>query len=251
MKWLCGALLAALFAVGWSARAEAADDKDVKPILDKAIKPLGGEEKLGKVKAAAWKTKGKITFNGNESEFTTSATVKGLDHFRSTFEGEFGGNKVKAVAVLAKNKGWRQFGDNKMEMDEDGVANEKRTVYLQVIPILLVPLRDNSFKVEAAGDKKIGDKPAVGLKVTGPDRKSFTLYFDKESGLPVLLTAKVVGFNGEEFTQETSFADYKDFAGVKKATKITTKRDGETFLEANITEFKTLEKVDDKTFAEP
>jgi hypothetical protein len=155
------------------------------------------------------------------------------------------------VTVLAGDKGWRKFGDNKMEMDKDGVANEKRTVYLQVLPALLVPLRDKAFKIEAAGEEKVGGKPAVSLKVTPADGKSFRISFDKESGLPVKLVAKVVGFMGEEFTQETTLSDYKDFKGIKKATKIENKKDGEKFVEVHITEFRVLDKVDAKMFAEP
>jgi hypothetical protein len=97
----------------------------------------------------------------------------------------------------------------------------------------------------------VDGKPAVGIKVTGPDQKDFTLYFDKESGLPVKLTAKVVGFQGSEHDQETFYKDYKDFDGIKKATKVESKRDGEDFSKSEITEFKVLEKVDAQTFAEP
>ncbi len=251
MKWFLGAVLTTLFVVGLGGQAKAADDKDVQAILDKAIKAMGGEEKLSKIKAATWKTKGTITFNGSDNEFSGTATVQGLDHFRSTFEGEFGGNKVEGVTVLAKDKGWRKFGDNQMEMDENAVANEKRTVYLQMVPMTLVPLKGKAFKVQAAGEKKVDGKDAVGLKITGPDDKDFTLFFDKDSGLPVLLVAKVRGFMGEEFTQETSIADFKEFDGIKKATKITSKRNGEKFLESRITEFKVLDKVDPKTFEEP
>jgi hypothetical protein len=60
--------------------------------------------------------------------------------------------------------------------------------------------------------------------------------------------AKVVGFMGDEFVQETFLADFKDFDGIKKATKIENHRDGKKFLEQQITEFKVLEKVDPKTF---
>jgi hypothetical protein len=138
-----------------------------------------------------------------------------------------------------------------MEIDEDGIANEKRQIYLQVIPMRILPLKDKGFKVEAAPEEKVGDKPAVGIKATGPDGKDFTLHFDKESGLPVKLVAKVVGFGGEEFTQETLFKDYKDFDGMKKATKVQSKRDGEDFMKGEIIEFKVLDQVDPKTFAEP
>ena len=155
------------------------------------------------------------------------------------------------MTVLNGDKGWRKFGDNKMDLDEDALANEKRRVYLQVIPSLLMPLKEKGFKLEAVAEEKVGDKPAAGIKVTGPDGKDFTLYFDKESGLPVKLVAKVVGFRGDEFTQETTYKDYKEFDGIKKATKAESKRDGEDFIKSEITEFKVLDKVDPKTFSEP
>jgi hypothetical protein len=53
------------------------------------------------------------------------------------------------------------------------------------------------------------------------------------------------------FTEETTFADYKEFAGIKIATKVVAKRGGEKYLESQITEFKVLDKVDPKMFDEP
>src|SRR5439155_17325730 len=129
--------------------------------------------------------------------------VQGLDHFRREFEGDFGGNKIKGVTVLAGNKGWRKFGDNQSEMDKDALANEIRTVYLTVIPMTILPLKGKEFKVAAIAEENVEGKPAVGIKVTAPDGKDFRLYFDKESGLPVRMVARVVGFMGEEFTQES------------------------------------------------
>jgi hypothetical protein len=138
-----------------------------------------------------------------------------------------------------------------MELEGDALANEKRTVYLQVIPSTLLPVKGKGFKLESVPEEKVGGKAAVGLKITGPDGKPFTLFFDKKSSLPVKLVAKVVGFRGDEFTQETTFTDYKDFAGIKKATKIESKRNGTKFLEQQISEFKSVAKVGAKTFAEP
>jgi hypothetical protein len=250
MKRLVGcALLAALvFGLAGPVRG---DDKEAQAVLDKAIKALGGADKLGSLQAFTWKSKGKISFGGNDNEFTSTSTAEGLDHFRSEFEGDFGGNKVQGVTVLAGDKGWRKFGDMSMELDKDGVANEKRNLYLQLVPATLVPLKGKGFKVESAAAEKVGNKPAAVLKVTGPDGKDFKLYFDQESGLPVRLVAKVIGFMGEEFTQDTTYAGYKDFGGVKKATKVESKRDGEKFLEGEITDFKPVDKVDPKTFTEP
>jgi len=249
MKRLLGALVVAVLSgLGSQTRA---DDAGANAILDKAIKALGGEEKLSKAKAATWKAKGTISFNGNENQFSSQMTIDGLDRFRSEFEGTFNGNDVKGVTVLNGDKGWRKFGDNGMELDEDGVANEKRRLYLQVVPATLVSLKGKDFKVETAGEEKVGDKPALGLKVKGPDGKEFTLYFDKESGLPVKLVATVMGFGGEEFTQETTYSTYKEFDGIKHATKTESKRNGEKFVETELVDFKLLDKVDPKTFDDP
>ncbi len=250
MKRVLGLLFAACLVSGWLPQA-GADDKDAKPILDKAIKALGGEEKLGKIRAYTWTSKVTITFGDNENELTSVSTSEGLDHYRAEVEGEFGGNPFKAVVVLDGDKGWRKFGDMVMEMDDDAVANEKRTIYLQAAASLVAPLKGDGFKVEPAGEENVGDKPADVLKVTGPDGKDFKLFIDKESGLPVKQVATVAGFMGDEFTQETTYADYKEFDGVQRATKVESKRDGMPFVVVEIQQFKTLPSVPPSTFAEP
>jgi hypothetical protein len=239
-----------LFCANPLLRAEI-DDPAAKAIVEKAIKALGGEEKLKKAGSFSWKAKGTISFGGNDNAFTSSATVEGLNHYRGEFEGEFGGNKIHGVTIVNEDKGWRKFGDMKMDFDKDALENEKRTVYLQVIPATILPLTKKEFKVKAAGEEKVGDKQAAVIEVTAPDKKDFKLYFDKESGLPIKTVAKVVGFMGDEFTQETTLSGYKEFDGIKKATKSESKRDGEKFIETEITAFKVMDKVDPKTFAEP
>jgi hypothetical protein len=225
------------------------DAKDAGAVVDKAIKAVGGE-KLAKAKAVQWKADATFRFGENENKGNLEATVQDLDHSRRVFEGEFGGNAFRAVTVIAGDKGWRTVPDT-TELDADALANEKRRNYLSLIPITVAPLKSKGFKLAAAGEEKVDGKDAIGVKATPPDGKSFTLYFDKQSGLPVKLVADVVGFGGEEFTQETMFSDYKEFDGVKVATKSEAKRDGQTFLETKVTDFKVLDKVDPKTFTQP
>jgi hypothetical protein len=248
MKRFFGALcFVAVFSLFAPARA---DDAKVNEILDKAIKALGGEEKIGKAEAMTWKAKGKITIEGNENEFTAGATLQGLDRLHAEFEMEINGNKFKAISVLDGDKGWRKLGDQVMEMDKDSVTNEKRNAYLMAAATLVAPLKGKGFKVEAAGEEKIAGKPALGVKATGSDGKDFTLYFDKESGLPVRMVAKVIGWMGEEYTQEINYSNHKEFEGLKRPTKVSVKRDGDPFLDEEVVEFKVLDKVPAETFAE-
>jgi hypothetical protein len=246
MQRFFGVVVASLVVLA-SFGAARADDQDAKAILDKAIKALGGEEKLAKAEAYSWKSKGTVNFGGNENDFTSETTIKGLDHLKR----EFGNDQFHGVLVVAGEKGWRHFGDNQAELEGDGLAGEKRNIYLQVIPITLVAIKGKGFKYEAAGEEKVGDKPAVALKITGPDGKDFKLFFDKDSGLPVKQVATVRGFQGDEVEQEATYSEYKDFGGIKKATKGQVKRNGEVFQTFELTEFKVLDKVAPETFTEP
>jgi hypothetical protein len=229
-----------------------ADDAAVNAVLDKAIKALGGEARLGKLEAYSTRSKGTITFGGNENQLVAETTIAGIDRFRQEFEVESQGNQFKGVVILNGDKGWRKrVGDNTVELDADAVANEKRSVYMQVIPGTILPLKTKAFKVETAGDETVAGKPAAVLKVTGPEGKTFTLAFDKESGLPVRLVAKVIGFQGAEFTQETTYGDFADFNGIKRPKRIETRRNGEPFGNLGLIEFKVIEKVDPKIFEKP
>jgi len=243
MRWIRRVVVAILPFVATCVPARG-DDPKVTTILDKAIIALGGEEKLAKITAFKWV--GTVTFNVNGDERTNDVefTVDGLDHLRR----EWGRN----LMVVAGDKAWQKRGDSFRELMADAVAREKRNIYLQVIPVTLVPLKGKGYTCEAAGEEKVGEKPAVLVKVTAPDGKDFTLFFDKETGLPVKEVAQLEIPGGREVTTETTFADYKDFGGIKKATKIAFKSSG--FGNGGsqvISAFKVLEKVPDETFAEP
>jgi hypothetical protein len=250
MKRLLGTLVASVLLSG-PGQAARADDADATPILDKAIAALGGEAKLAKASSATWKGSGTITFGENETPIKTQTTVEGIDRQRGEFEFEANGMTIKGVTVLNGGKAWRKFGEDAQELDDEMLATAKQSAYLQVIPSTILPLKTKGFKVQSAPDEKVGDKPAAVVKATGPDGKPFTLFFDKETGLPLKLTATVKGFQGEDFKQETTFDAYKDFGGLKRASKVASTRDGNPFIKMEYTDFKVIEKPDADTFAEP
>jgi hypothetical protein len=246
-----GVICAVALALGLMQIAQAEGPAEAMAVVDKAVKALGGEKKLSQVKAFTLKSKGTLSFGGSDNEFTSETVVQGLDHVRAKFQADFNGSAFEAVTVVSGDKGWRKFGDMEMEIDDEGLANEKRMLYLQVVPAIVLPLKGKEFQVELGGEEQVAGKPAVGLKVTAADKKTFTIYFDKDSGLPVKEVAKVVGFMNDEFAQETTFSGYKEIDGIKKATKIESKRDGEKFISYDISEFKPLEKTDPNTFKKP
>ncbi|MGQ0634868.1 MAG: hypothetical protein ACT4QC_09680 [Planctomycetaceae bacterium] len=251
MKTLWLATMVTLIAAGLPGASRADEVSDAKAIVDKAISALGGADKLSNAKGYAWKAKGKISFGGNQGEFSSSTTVGGMDRSRSEFDGDFGGQPVKGVTVVNGDKGWRSFGGATAELDSPGLTNERRNLYLQVVSITLLPLKSSGFTIKSAGEGKVGDKPVMVVKATGPDTKEFKLYFDKATGLLAKLEAMVGNAEGQEFLQETTYEDYKEMGGIMKATKVSNKRDGERFIEQQVTEFNLLAEPDAKAFAAP
>ncbi len=205
LKIAIGTMVLAAFTLG----AARADGPDAKEVIDKAIKALGGEEKLAKIQSFSVKSKGTVTFGGNENDVNVTQVATGLDHYRR----ESKSDQFQIVWVIAGDKGWMKFNDEPREIEGDGLAAQKRNTYLFVVPITLAAVKGKGFQCASAGEQKVGDKPAIGVKITGPDGKDFRLYFDKESGLPVKLTATVAGFQGNEVERGS---DVRRLQGVRR-----------------------------------
>jgi hypothetical protein len=114
--------------------------------------------------------------------------------------------KLKIVAALNGDKAWFTAMDYPGKPD---AAHIKRTMYIEVIPVMLAPLRGPGFKMEVAGEEKVSGQAAIILKVTCPDGKDIKISFDKESGLPVKALEKVFTLEDEEVLQENTYANYE------------------------------------------
>lgn len=76
MRQVIAALSAAVLLFGTGSRALAADDNQAAAIIDKAIDAMGGHEKLASFKAAQWKSKGAITLQDSDNEFTAKSAAE-------------------------------------------------------------------------------------------------------------------------------------------------------------------------------
>jgi hypothetical protein len=227
------------------------DASATSAVIDKAVEALGGKAKLAAIKAATWTSKGTITIGGTDAPFSATLAFAGHDRRRVEFETDFGGNAIKGVVVVNGDKGWRQVNGNTDELTGKDLANEQRNGWREWTAADVLLLKSAPFKTEPAPGADVNGKPSDAVKVTGPSGEPFTVYFDKASGLPVRLTATVTTFSGDDAAEEVTFSDYKDFDGIKKATKVETKHDGQRLLIAEVTKFKVLDKPEAGTFDKP
>jgi negative regulator of sigma E activity len=245
MRRFLGAAIAAVFYLVSDSFVHA-EDPAAAAVLDKAINALGGREQLAKAEAFSWTAR---WIQGGLSNFESQTTMQGLDHRRM----ETGNDRLRIIQVVSGDKGWARHGNVTRKLMGEELAFWIQDTYLEAIPITLLAIQSRRLKCQAADDEQVSDKPAAVLKITGPDGKDFALYFDKDSGLPVKEVAKMSGYGPahRELLREVTFADYKDFNGIKKATKVEFKTNVRISHVLEVTEFKILEKVDPKTFVEP
>jgi hypothetical protein len=233
-----------------------ADDADARKVVDKAIMALGGEAALSKTKAAKWSSKGTLNAMGAELPFTAQWASHMPDKIHMSFDLEAGGMKINFTLVYNNGKGWIKINDQLMDMDADRLKEQKESMHHAQVSRLLV-LKDKGYTLSMLPETKVKDKPAVGVKVSHKDYRDIQLFFDKETGLPVKSVMRVKTDQGEDVNQETFFSDYQDAKDEKnnKAYKVAMKmliqRDGQNYVESENTDFKAVEKLDDKLFEKP
>ena len=115
---------------------------------------------------------------------------------------------------------------------------------------MLPALKDKAYTLSPLGEVKVGTQAAMGLSISHNDRKDVSLFFDKESGLPLKSEVRVADPQGKEITVEFLYSDYKDFGGVKLCSKVSIKVDDMDF-KMELSEIKGVDKVDASQFDRP
>ena len=165
MRRFLGTAIAAVFYLVSDSFVQA-EDPAAAAVLDKAIKALGGQEKLAKAEALSWRAKWK---QGGIKNYESRATVQGLDHRRI----EIGNDQLHIIQVVSGDKGWARHADVTRKLVGEQLAASIQDTYLEAIPITLLAIQARGLKCQAADDEQVGDKPAAVLKITGPDGKDF------------------------------------------------------------------------------
>ncbi len=219
-----------------------ADDAEAHKIIDKAIKAAGLGEKV-----PAITMKGKGTYYGAGEmgfPYTASWSVQLPAKVRFDVDNVF-------TLVVSGDHGWIKMGEDVNPLSKEQLAEQKDSLYADWVASL-VTLKDKSFTLALAGETKVNDKPAVGVKVSSKDHRDVTLYFDKDSGLLTKIEQTVKDAqSGKEIKQETIVKEYKDVGKVKVRSKTVMNRDGKLFVDGEMTEINLHDSLPDKTFEKP
>jgi hypothetical protein len=233
-----------------AAPAWADEQAEGKALLEKAVKALGGEAKLGKLSAGTYKGKMTVNADGKEMTANVEGAWQGLDRFR--LEAEINEGAVqKGVIVVNRDKAWFSGGGRVEEAPKE--ALDLLLPDLHALRLANTPLlADKEAKFSPLGEVKVGGRATWGLKIACKGRADVDLYLDQENGLPIKCEVRVSEPGGnDEVAHEFLFGEYKEVEGVKHFTKLTLNRKGMKTFELELNEVKREEKLDDTLFAKP
>ena len=228
------------------------DDAQLREIVAKSITAHGGADNLTKLKASVSKSKGKFYGMGDGIDYTGETSVQLPDRIHVEVEVDANGQKFRFVQVVDGDKGWMKLGDNTEDLNKDMLVEAREQMNAAQISHLTV-LSGKEYKLSTLGESKVGDRPAIGVRVERKDYRDVNLYFDKENIqiLKMETRGKDPMNDGKEFTSESFYSDYKKVDGLLVAHKVLIKRDGNKYVEMELTDVKVSEKLDDSVFAKP
>jgi hypothetical protein len=245
-------LLMAPLAMAPTAAADETQEAEARRVVDKALRAMGGKEKLVAVKAATFKAKGKLYWFGAGTDFTGEFAMQGTTKGRSVFHFELMGKKQTIVAVLNGKAGWVKTNDTVVEVDAKTLATQMGDHGYIAEMAMLLPLArgDKGIMLLPLGESKKGNHPVIGVEVSRKGYTTVRLFFDKETALPLKLELKA-SVGGKKETHDILLADYKEIGGLKVAMRLTARRNGKVFYEYEISDFKMVDRLDDKLLEKP
>jgi hypothetical protein len=222
-----------------------------RAIIERAAQAHGGLERLGKLRADRIQVKGNIIVDGKETPFTGEVTVQLPTQFKNVLTLTTPKGRTTIVQILNGDKVFVTLDGQPRPVEPSAIA-ETREKFAINRAIRLAPLlMERNYELTALGEVKVGDRPALGVRVAAKGRRELKLYFDKETHLLVKSEHLLDGADGKELKEEVFYGDFRDLGGYKRPLKLAAYRDGKKVMDAEITDVKYFERIDDAEFAKP
>lgn len=222
-------------------------EESARDVVERAVRAAGGEAKVSAVQSLKVKTSGPVQIGVNVFESTGEVTL--ADEDRMAWSG-----KVHEWAIrltLSADGCWRKL-DDLVEPARPDIADAFRKVLRGLRAAQrLTPLKGEGVKLTHRGAGKAQDRAVVVVRAVNDDLGEQDLYFDRETGLPIRIEARV-GLGKEPVT--CVLGDYKDVAGARRFTKVIVSFTVDSIrfsADVTLSDFRTDVRPTDKDFTKP
>lgn len=203
-----------------------------KTVLEKYINAIGGLKKLQNIKSVI--TKYEAEAMGSKILVEEKRVA---DKYKNT---TFMNGAAMMTVVATEKEVYMKQGGNKMPMPAQ-MLNDLKNSFGTFVELSYL----NNDKVKLTGIEAVNGKDAYKIEMPGKVI-SATMFYDVETGLKVKEMSQV-NMGGSTQNQEASYSDYKEYEGVKFASKKTSAL-GAQKIEATLIEVLINKGVSDEDF---
>jgi len=233
---------------GWLAFAgslPAQQPVDLGEVIDQAIQTAGGAEKLSRLTGQTWRAKMKIHENGQVRTVDARYAVQWPDKLRSDVVGSY-------TMVRNGDEGWLTQGKTLQDLTTDQLLFLKEDMHVNWLRTL-APLRAKGIRYQNVPPIEVDGRATVGVRVSSTGHRDVVFLFDQETHDVVKTETKSrgLGEEGELANIESFYSKFEKVAGTRVPTRVRIVRDGELFMEIEISDIQRAEKLDPKLFARP
>jgi hypothetical protein len=246
-------LLLLLLPMAGSALVRADEAGEARALVEKAIRAMGGQDRLNRLKGITWKGQGTAHVEDKKFSLRDERAAREVDRWRWKLDAEVDGGAFSLLLVFNRDRSWIQAnGREAKQLPPDlheTLQHAARIVRLAERPNLLL---DRGCKLSPLGELRINDRDAVGVKVVVEGQPDLDLFFDKKTSLPLRAEIRVKEKkDSAEVQYSFYFDDYKKFGDVMHFTKASYRREDKVHLELELEEVKLSDTLDDSTFDKP
>ncbi len=220
-------------------------------LIRRAIQAHGGPDSLDRLHLIREKSDGTLSVLGQKTPFTSETVQRLPGQFRHTLSADLSDKKLDIVEVFDGKQGWRVEGGLAKPVDAPTLEGWKATAHAAHVASLTALLAaDKGYKLTALPETKVGGKPALGVKVSCPQQRDVTLWFDRATGLLVKRDLRPHAGSADS-VQEEIYSDFKEVQGLKRFTRVRILINGAEHADVTVRSTELLDRLDDKEFAKP
>lgn len=226
-----------------TAKADDADQKKAREIVDRAIEAQGGVEAVSKQKRILVEDRGTfygmgqgLPYEGRFAiDFPNRWSIEIVNVFKMVINGDKGSMVVQGTTI---------------PLDEAAMKEQKRQTHSGYVTTLIPLLKPNKeYRLKLFGTETVDGEEYDGINVERDDYRTVTLLFSRESGLlKKSVTVVVDDQTGKEVVEESVYSDFRELDGGKFAYRVSISRDGKKHVESETTKLELPEKLDDALF---
>jgi hypothetical protein len=244
-------MLALLFLVGVTTatpQAKSGAALEIRKIIERGIEAQGGEHQLEKL-SKPWR--GKIKGKVGMLEITGEMLQNSPTQSKISTVIHAGPLSTEVVVISNGDKTWRRIAGFTNEITGKELEDMNDGKYRHHVQNLLPLLREPGIDMSLLPETSVSGQPAAGIRVRSKGHRNIDLYFDRSTGLVAKTESRILQADKHEIVLEKRLSNYRDFDGLKLATKFTKYENHKQTSVEEFVDIKFVDRIDEREFEKP